>query len=66
MLTAYGSTESDALKRKARSIELQASRSAPSIAKQLRSLAAEYYMAAELPSDRFTDTSARRGAALTH
>ena len=47
MLTAHGSTDITALKRMARSIELQAGRASPSLATQLRSLAARYYAEAE-------------------
>jgi hypothetical protein len=47
MLTAHGSTDTTALKRMARSIELQAYRAAPPLAAQLRSLAARYYAAAD-------------------
>jgi hypothetical protein len=47
MLTAYGSAEAGALKRKARSIELQAARSSPTLAAQLLSLAEQYYAEAE-------------------
>jgi hypothetical protein len=47
MLTAHGSTDITALKRMARSIELQAGRASPSLARQLRSLAARYYAEAE-------------------
>jgi hypothetical protein len=47
MLTAHGSTDIIALKRMARSIELQAGRASLLLAAQLRSLAARYYAAAE-------------------
>jgi len=47
MLTANGSADAGGLKRKARSIELQGSRSWPILAAQLRSVAAQHYAKAE-------------------
>jgi hypothetical protein len=64
MLSAHGSTDTTALKRMARSIELQAGRASPSLATQLRSLAARYYAAAEAQGARPISAAAdatRRG-----
>jgi hypothetical protein len=47
MLMAWGCADATAIRRKARSIELQAGRASPALAAQLRSLAAQYYTAAE-------------------
>ncbi|HXP77940.1 MAG TPA: hypothetical protein VN823_27640 [Stellaceae bacterium] len=58
MLTAHDSADAVRLTRKARSIELQACRSSPTLGAQLRTLAVQYYAAAEAPN-----IEASRGAA---
>jgi hypothetical protein len=47
MLTAFDSIDVNYIRRKARRIELQAGRSSPTLAAQLRLLAAQYYAAAQ-------------------
>jgi hypothetical protein len=52
MLTAHESSDIGALRRKARSIELQAGRASPGLAAQLRRLAERYYAEADAEGAR--------------